>query len=397
MELLFWRHSTPSQKRKKKCTLYLRITINGSREEIGSTGIKIYSDTWSEVSQRIANTDPLANFKNEQLALMETKLWANYNELLRKGQGISAERVRRMYTTPEAITYLAAFNLFQKQYDARKDIAESSKKTLKNIKNLITRHLIEKKEQGYLLEEFSPAVMDEYKSWCKGQGYKESYIVRTSRGIKQITRFARVKKWIDVDPLADYKVGHEKIVKPEYVDSVQLAAWMKHKFSHPTAQKVADLFVLYSRTGFHYQDLMQIIKDPDPHIVTGIDGKKWIFKFRQKTEIEAKIPIDRFPEINVIVDKYGGWAKLPRYANTKMNEWLKLCTAEVNLQLVRAQHIYPLLSVKHGRSSFCDYCLNELGFGTKPLITMMGRVSEAELERYVRADERAVIKGFQHE
>lgn len=84
-------------------------------------------------------------------------------------------------------------------------------------------------------------------------------------------------------------------------------------FSHLITQEVTDLFVLYSRTGFHYQDLMQILRKPDAYIITGIDGRQWISKPRQRTGVDAKLPIEKFKEIKEIVDKYGGWEKLPTY------------------------------------------------------------------------------------
>jgi len=394
MDILFWRHATPSQKKKGTCTLYLRITVNGTREELGSTGLRIDSTHWNEGTQRITLADPLASFKNEQIGLIEIKLWAIHNELLRKGQGLSASRIRRAYTLPDAVTYLFAFEEFQKVYEKRTDIASSSKKTLKNIKQLAVRFLIESKLAGVLVEEFTGDVMDDYRSWCKSRGYKESYIVRSARAIAQIPKFARKKKWISSNPLEGYVIGHEKIVRPAYVDSLQLAKWHGHSFLHPTAQKVADLFVLYARTGFHYKDLVQVIKKPTDFIMIGIDGKQWICKPRQKTEIEAKVPIEKFPEIRSIVEKYGGWRHVPTFSNSKMNDWLKICVAEINLQLVPAQRIHTDLSVKHGRSSFCDFCLNELGLTRESLLTMMGRVSAAELERYVRSDERGVITAF---
>lgn len=95
-----------------------------------------------------------------------------------------------------------------------------------------------------------------------------------------------------------------------------------------------------------------------------------------------------------IVSKYGGWGKVPTFSNAKMNDWLKLCAAEVNMKLVPAQRIYPELSVKHSHTSFCDYCLNELELSRESILTMMGRISAAELDRYVRSDERAVIAAF---
>ena len=394
MEILFWRHSTSSQKRKGVSTIYLRITINGDREEIGSTHVKIHNDTWLENSQRISDQDPMSNFKNEQLSIMEGRLWAIYNDLLRKGQGITTEKVRILYLVPDSISYMDTFNLFQKEYDANPKIAESSRKTLKNIRQLVLKYLIDTGIQNILVEDFDEDIMNGYMAWARNQNYSESYIIRSSRGIKQITRFAKRKKIILVDPLVDFKISHEKLVRPEFVDSIQLKIWRKHQFMHPTAQIVADIFVLYARTGFHYQDLMQIIKDPDEFIFTGIDSNQWIIKSRQKTQVDAKLPIQNFKEIKEIVDKYQGWKNIPTFTNSTMNMWLKICAAEVNLTLNRAQRIYPKLSVKHGRTSFCDYCLNELGIARDALLTMMGRVSAAELERYVRGDERGVVTAF---
>ncbi|WP_285544964.1 phage integrase SAM-like domain-containing protein [Dyadobacter frigoris] len=394
MEILFWRHSTSSQKRRDVSTIYLRLTINGQREEIGSTFIKIHNSTWLEESQRISDQDPMSNFKNEQLSLMEGRLWAIYNDLLRKGQSVTAEKVRVLYVVPDSITYMATFGLFQKEYDANPKIAESSRKTLKNIRTLVLRYLIHENRQNILIEDFDEDVMKGYQVWAQNEDYEESYIIRSSRGIKQITSYAKRKKLILEDPLVNFKISHEKLKRPEYVDSIQLTVWRKHEFMHPTAQIVADLFVLYARTGFHYQDLMQIIKDPDEYIYTGIDSNQWIIKPRQKTQVDAKLPIQNFMEIKEIVDKYQGWKNLPTFTNSTMNMWLKVCAAEVNLKLNRAQRIYPKLSVKHGRTSFCDYCLNELGIARDALLTMMGRVSAAELERYVRGDERGVVTAF---
>lgn len=243
--------------------------------------------------------------------MMKGRLWAIYNDLLRKGQGITAEKVRILYLVPDSITYMATFSLFQKEYDANPKIAESSRKTLKNIRQLVLRYLIEQNIQNILVEDFDEDIMKGYMIWARNQDYSESYIVRSSRGIKQITGFAKRKKLIISDPLADFKISHEKVKRPKYVDSLQLGIWRKHEFMHPTAQKVADLFVLYARTGFHYQDLMQIIKNPDEFIQTGIDRKQWIIKPRQKTEIEAKAPIDNFKEIKEIVAKYGEWKDIP--------------------------------------------------------------------------------------
>lgn len=394
MEILFWKHATTKQERSGLCTLYLRITVNGSRTEIGSTGITISAKDWNVDGQKITGRDPLNNLKNEQLKGLEMRLWGIFNDLVRRNEKVTVDRIKRAYMLPPAVSYMSAFDEYMKIYEKRKDVSESSKKTLRNHRQLVLRFLADNNLREILVEEFTPDVMEDYRAWCKGSGYKDSYFTRSARSFGAVTKFAKKKKWISENPLDDYKIGHERIERPEYLDSVQLGSWKNHHFTHPTAQKVADLFVLYARTGFHYQDLIQIIKNPSDYIITGIDGKQWIVKPRQKTEVEAKVPIDQFPEVKAIVSKYGGWGKVPTFSNAKMNDWLKLCAAEVNMKLVPAQRIYPELSVKHGRTSFCDYCLNELGLSREAILTMMGRISAAELDRYVRSDERAVIAAF---
>lgn len=394
MEILFWRHSTPAQRKQGTCTLYLRITANGLRSELGSTGIKLFSANWLDQAQRVNSKDAHSNFKNEQLALIETRLLAIYNELLRKNQGISSDRIKRIYLKPDAIAYLTAFSLFENTYKKDTEIAESTKSKLKTIKASVVSFLTEKKLQNILVEEFDHEMMNEYRQWSKQQGWKDSYYLRNMRGAKRITEFAKTKKLIDFDPLEDYKVGREKIARPHYLDSIQLTIWKNHKFQSATAQKVADLFVLYARTGFHYQDLMQVIKKPNDYVMTGIDGKQWVMKPRQKNEVEAKVPVHQFPEIEEIVGKYGGWGKLPVMANSTLNDWLKICAADINMHLEKFFQVYPGLSVKHGRSSFCDFCLNELVLPEKAILTMMGRESASELKRYARSDERGVVNGF---
>ncbi len=395
MEILFWRHSTSAQKKSNTSTIYLRITVAGSREDIGSTGIRIDTGNWCEHSQRVSKQDPLSNFKNEQIAIIETRLWAIYNDLVRKNQGITAERIKRMFVRSEDITYLAAWEIFQKEYNAAKDIEQSTKDKLKTIKQSILRYLKASELTDILLDEFDANVIDGYKAWSRHQGHKDSYILRNVRGIIRITAYAKTKKMIDFDPLDDYKVGREKILNPKFINSVQLAIWQNHSFVSETSQMAADVFVLYARTGFHYRDLAQVMRRPDEFITTGIDGKQWIIKPRQKTEVDAKLPIHQFPEIQKIIEKYGGWTKVPRFTNDKLNQWLKVCAAEMNMHLLPEQRIYGKLSVKHGRNSFCDYCFNELGLAKEAILTMLGRLTDSELKRYVRTDERGVVTAFE--
>ena len=396
MEILFWRHATPSQKKKGTCTIYTRITIFGRREELGSTGIKTYVECWDPEHQVFTDSDPHASFKNEQLGEIKGQLLGIYNEFLRKKQPITALRIKEAYQRSDnPSTFLGAFSLFLKEYQEDESHEDSSYKTLRNVKNLFARFLMQTKRREIILDDMTPLLMEQYAAYMKKCKYQESYLVKSSRVVRQVVKWAKKKKMVGFDPMEDFSVKHEKKKKPIFLNTLQLTVWANHEFSNPFCQRAADLFVLYCRTGFHYQDLMQVIKDPAEYIRIGMDSKTWIYKPRQKTEVEAKVPLHKFESlVGPVIQKYGGWGNILTMTNKDLNGFLKLCAAEVNLQLPKEHHIYYKLSVKHGRNSFSHHILNELAMDKERLITMLGRLSTTDLDVYVRPDEVGIITAF---
>ncbi|WP_165933425.1 phage integrase SAM-like domain-containing protein [Arundinibacter roseus] len=396
MEILFWRHSTATQKRKGTCTLYLRVTIFGRRAELGSTSIRTFTDYWDQERQEILHSDPQSTFKNEQLNNIKSLLLGIYNELLRKKKAITADRVKQEFLRSDTqFTFMAAFSLFLKEYKADPSHAESSFKTLRNVRNLFGNFLFSIHRREVIIEDIDEGLMARYLSWMKSKHYEESYQVKTSRVVKQVVTWSKKKKMLDFDPLKDYAIKHEKKKKPIYLNNEQLLFWSTHNFISPSCQMAADLFVIYCRTGFHYQDLMQVIRNPDQHLRNGMDGKIWIYKPRQKTEVEAKVPVHQFANlVDPIISKYGGWNLLPTMTNKDLNGYLKLCVAHINQNLPVSNQIYDKLSVKHGRNSFCYHILNELAMDKERLITMLGRLSATDLDVYVRPDEVGIINAF---
>ena len=64
-------------------------------------------------------------------------------------------------------------------------------------------------------------------------------------------------------------------------------------------EQVRDIFIFCCFTGLAYIDVQQLRSD---HLGIGIDGNKWIFKNRQKTDTRSKIPLLPF-DINQDVVK----------------------------------------------------------------------------------------------
>jgi integrase len=94
---------------------------------------------------------------------------------------------------------------------------------------------------------------------------------------------------------------------------------------------------------------MQIYKLKRSEIRPGIDGKKWIFTFRQKTDTLSHIPL--LPVSLTILDKYAQHAEcvtsgrlLPVLSNQKMNSYLKeitdVCGISKELTFHIARHTF---------------------------------------------------------
>jgi integrase len=153
-----------------------------------------------------------------------------------------------------------------------------------------------------------------------------------------------------------------------------------HRFENRYLQETADVFIILCRCGFHYGDLLDLVQQYSTAIKKGVDGKPWLIKQRIKTEVRTFVPL--FDEVSQIVDKYGGWEKLPLKPLPKFNSWLKLVAAEVKL--------YEDLSSKAGRKTFTDWCFNTLLLSTDAVMVLLGRKSSKGLETYGRPDERRV-------
>ncbi len=89
------------------------------------------------------------------------------------------------------------------------------------------------------------------------------------------------------------------------------------------------------------------------HTSIGIDGEKWIFTHRQKTETASKIPI--LPVTQMIIDKYANHPKsnnedrlLPILTNQKMNAYLK--------EIAGVCEIEKELTLNNIQTYFCNDC-----------------------------------------
>ncbi|SEB04496.1 Phage integrase family protein [Flavobacterium gillisiae] len=151
--------------------------------------------------------------------------------------------------------------------------------------------------------------------------------------------------WIDRNPFSNYKAKVREVERV-YLSEEEIQNIINKDFKTDRLSLVRDIFLFSCFTSLAYIDVKNLTKS---HISLGIDGEKWIFTHRQKTETASKIPI--LPITQMIIDKYENHPEccnqnklLPILSNQKMNAYLKeiagVCEIEKELTFHIARHTF---------------------------------------------------------
>ena len=386
MQISFWRHKS---KQAGKAQLYTRITMEGDRAELGSTGITIWKDHWN--GERISDDDPESFFKNEQLDIIRNQLRATFNDLFRKKEKITAAKIKRLFLgQSESVSLLSAFEMYLKDSatDLDRNLDKSSLEVYDNVRKKLIDFLIDQKALDLLVEDFDLTWVKKYRQWMKrvclpgGKiGHADSYIVKHTQTIKNVLVWAKLHKISDDNPLQGLRIKNATYGDPVFLSNEQFDKLRSYRFPNANLQQTADVFIILCRCGFHYGDLEDFVKKYETALRKGLDGELWMMKDRIKTQVAIRVPV--FEEVNQIVAKYGGWEKLPMRSLTQFNEWLKFVAAALDLP--------EDLSSKAGRKTFTDWCYNTLMLSTDSVKVLLGRKTDKGLEVYGRPDERRVM------
>ncbi len=393
MTVSLWRHFSNST--KTKCTIYARIKYEGQRAELGSTGINIQTSDWDHEAKRVLPTHPQHLSINQDLQELLSRIDIAYQALRKSNRPVKADTILQTYRAlfePQVdpapkIEVLTIKEVFQRWINHREEILENQQikyptfKKNRESKTKFLEYLTEKEKEAVKAIDFNLRAAQRYRTWLEKQGYGYPHINKLMKTLRQAVRWAYEEELTEVNSLEGLRLKREKLKPPVFLFTDQVENLKTVPFQSEVLQKVADLFLIYCRTGFHYSDLKLVIKDSHTKVGKGFAGLDWISHDRMKTGVTAKVPV--FDEVKPIVEKYGGWNKLPLLSNQKMNEYLKIIAADRGLP--------PNISVKVGRNTLADWLLNEKGWSKEAVKVIMGIRTDSILARYVRADERRVV------
>ncbi len=148
--------------------------------------------------------------------------------------------------------------------------------------------------------------------------------VKYIKNFKKVIRICIANGWSNKDPFVNYK-SKVREVKRDYLSQEELETISQKRFVSDRLNQVRDIFLFSCFTGLAYADVKKLKRS---EINVGVDGGKWIFASRQKTETASRIPL--LPFTIKLLERYNDHPQcvlkdmvLPVPSNQKMNAYLK--------------------------------------------------------------------------
>ena len=347
--VFFWLKK-PQQHNKGPFPIYLRITVGGQRTEY-SIQRQCDSSRWDPVRGRAVGTKEDVKTLNVYLDSVQRKVYEAYQTLLDGRKEITAKSIKNhllgVTERPRMIleifgehnTNMAALvgngyaHQTHKRYETTLDHTRAFLQWKYNIEDI---------DISKLNYEFI-ADFEFYLRSVRRCGHNST--VKYLTNFKKIVLICVKKDWLAKDPFTGYSLATKEVAKP-YLDGEELRVLAEKEFAIERLRIVRDIFLFSCYTGLAYVDVHKLKRS---EIVRGIDGNRWIFTHRQKTEVSTRIPL--LPICLDIVDRYKDHPQcvhqdrlLPVWSNQKMNSYLKeiadICEIRKTLTYHVARHTF---------------------------------------------------------
>ena len=330
--------------------IYMRITVNGKRAEL-STGRECDPAKWSSQAGRgIGNKEEIKSLNN-YLDTLRTNLRNAHQALVESNRQITIESLCDQFTgKTDKGRYL--MKLFSDHNAKIKALLGNGfeANTLKGY-NTSEKHLTAflKKQYGKTdieINQLNLSFINDFefylKAECKITGVSAAKYIKH---LKKIVNHCVANNWLEKNPFINFK-SIAKAKERTFLTQEELNKIASKKLSVERLAQVRDIFVFCCYTGLSYADVQKLKRS---EIGVGVDGGKWVFTSRQKTDTSSRIPL--LPATLKILDQYKDHPQcenkglvLPVLSNQKMNAYLKeiadMCKISKHLTFHLARHTF---------------------------------------------------------
>jgi site-specific recombinase XerD len=347
--LLFYMKK-PKNYKAGDAPVYLRITVAGKRAEVTS-GRKCEPSRWNAKAGRLTGTKEEAKSFNAYLDHLQAQVYAAHRDLVQAGEHITANSIKARLLGKEENTH----TILQAIRDHNQRMAgligkEYVKATLSRFE-VLERYIASFLKHCYAIADLNIKRIDHtflndldfYLRTEKSCAHNTT--IKHLKNFGKIIRICISRKWLDKDPMFGYKLRSKPVERP-FLTEEELQRIAGKVFGTERLLKVRDIFLFCCFTGLAYADVEKL-KMSD--IGKGVDGNRWIFTNRKKTNTRSAIPL--LPPAVALLDRYADNPyclnmnkALPVSTNQKMNEYLReiagLCGINKELSMHIARHTF---------------------------------------------------------
>jgi site-specific recombinase XerD len=349
LSILFYGKKTRNES-DKILSIYLRVTINGNRFEV-STQRCVETDKWSSTAGKVKGNTEEVRKTNQYLDNVKQKVYDYQKKILQDGKPFTKETLRlEWYGLNEHIHSLVeVFTNHNNQMEALIG-KDNSKATFGKYRTTLdhTISFLKWKFQRSDIEisSITYSFITEFEFWLKSvQKCNHNTTIKYISNLRKIINICLKNGWLVKDPFIGFKMTKKEVIR-EILTEEELQTLISKDIQNIRIRQVRDIFIFSCFTGLAYIDAKRLRRSD---IVIGIDGERWIYTRRKKTDSPSRIPL--LPVVLDIMEVYKDHSQclnndslLPIPSNAKLNAYLKeladICGINKYLTFHIARHTF---------------------------------------------------------
>ncbi|MCC6448891.1 MAG: site-specific integrase [Chitinophagaceae bacterium] len=332
--------------------LMARITVDGIRKDI-SLKHRIPVNRWNNTKEMVSGGDLEAKSLNKYIEEVRTELNNCYRLLQIDKKMITAEAVKSKFLGTDE-TQKSLLEVIKYHNDTMLEtLAWGTAKNYYTTEKYVIAFLkVKLKTSDVFLSQLNYKFLTDFEMFLRTHVPEvnqkpcgNNTVMKHIERFRKITSMAMSNDWIKQDPFLKFKPHFIKKDRG-FLNEQELAIIENKQIDIARIEVVRDLFIFSCYTGLTYMDAYNL-KTENIHL--GINGKKWIIIQRQKTGVQANIPL--LPKALEILEKYKDHPRskskgtlLPLISNQPFNFFLKeiavICGINKNLTHHLARHTF---------------------------------------------------------
>ncbi|MFP3764724.1 tyrosine-type recombinase/integrase [Prevotella intermedia] len=371
-------------------TILCRITIDGKSTAI-STGEQCNPSEWS--TKQGLTADKKTNQKLHEFRELVEK---TYRDILTRDGVVSVElvknRLQGIAANPTTLLAMSRAELQVVKKSVGRSRTEGTYLNLFYSDRILTDFIKDKGNEDIPITSITEDLFEEYRFFLKKGGYAAPTINRYLCWLSRLMFRAVSQRIIRCNPFENAKYEKEDR-KIHFLQKSEVAKLVAMKMNDREAEQARLMFVFACFTGLAIADMERL---QYRHIQTAADGRKYIRKERQKTEVEFVVPLHPIAEDIISYYRMEQDRNEERQTVKEKGESLVFprdCSRSVigrNLYIVgKACSIRQRLSYHMARHTFGTMCLSA-GIPIESIAKMMGHVSIASTQIYAQVTDRKI-------